>query len=51
MAIAENSVDMANDRIIICDGPGSSLEVAFLLLKCLLSSKSTQGVKNYMIYK
>ena len=47
MAIAENSIGMANDRIIICDRPGSSLEVAFLLLECLLGSKSTQGVKNW----
>lgn len=39
------------DRIISCDGPGSSLEVAFLLMECLIGPEMTQEVRNYMIYK
>jgi 4-methyl-5(b-hydroxyethyl)-thiazole monophosphate biosynthesis len=39
-----------DDRIISCDGPGSSLEVAFLLMECLIGSEMTREVKKYMIY-
>jgi 4-methyl-5(b-hydroxyethyl)-thiazole monophosphate biosynthesis len=37
-------------RIISCDGPGSSLEVAFLLMECLLGREAAQEVRHYMIY-
>ena len=39
-----------DDRIISCDGPGSSLEVVLLLMECLLGSEATKEVRNYMIY-
>jgi protein deglycase len=38
-------------QIISCDGPGSSLEVAFLLMECLLGPKTTQEVRKFMIYQ
>ena len=39
-----------DDRIISCSGPGSSLDVAFLLMECLLGSKTAQVVRKFMIY-
>ena len=39
-----------DDRIISCDGPGSSLEVIFLLMECLLGRDATKEVRRYMIY-
>lgn len=39
-----------DDRIISCRGPGSSLEVAFLLMERLMGSETAQQVKHYMIY-
>ena len=39
-----------DDRIISCDGPGSSLEVVFLLMECLLGGEATKEVRRYMIY-
>jgi 4-methyl-5(b-hydroxyethyl)-thiazole monophosphate biosynthesis len=39
-----------DDRIISCDGPGSSLEVVFLLMECLLGHEVTKEVRRYMIY-
>ena len=39
-----------DDRIISCDGPGSSLEVVFLLMECLLGAEMTQEVQRFMIY-
>jgi 4-methyl-5(b-hydroxyethyl)-thiazole monophosphate biosynthesis len=40
-----------DDRIISCSGPGSSLEVAFLLMEFLMGLETTQKVRNFMIYK
>lgn len=40
-----------DDRIISCSGPGSSLDVAFLLMECLLGTEMTEQVKHYMIYQ
>jgi len=39
-----------DDRIISCDGPGSALEVAFLLMECLLGHEMTREVRRYMMY-
>jgi hypothetical protein len=39
-----------DDRIISCDGPGSSLEVVFLLMESLLGGEATEEVRSYMIY-
>jgi 4-methyl-5(b-hydroxyethyl)-thiazole monophosphate biosynthesis len=39
-----------DDRIISCDGPGSSLDVVFLLMECLLGVEMTQEVQRFMIY-
>jgi 4-methyl-5(b-hydroxyethyl)-thiazole monophosphate biosynthesis len=39
-----------DDRIISCDGPGSSLEVMFLLMECLLGAEMTQEIRRFMIY-
>ncbi len=48
--VVERHVVM-DDRIISCDGPGSSLEVAFLLMECLIGPEMTQQVRHYMIYE
>ncbi len=39
-----------DERIISCDGPGSSLDVAFLLMECLLGPEMANEVRHYMIY-
>ena len=39
-----------DDRIISCDGPGSALEVLFLLMERLLGGEATKEVRRYMIY-
>jgi 4-methyl-5(b-hydroxyethyl)-thiazole monophosphate biosynthesis len=39
-----------DDRIISCDGPGASLDVAFLLMESLLGFETAQEVRRYMIY-
>jgi len=48
-AIAINKHVVIDDRIISCDGPGSSLDVAFLLMECLMGPKTTQEVRHYMM--
>jgi len=40
-----------DNRIISCSGPGSSLDVAFLLMDSLLGPETTQQVKHFMIYQ
>ena len=40
-AIATQKKVVIDDRIISCDGPGSSLDVAFLLMECLMGPKTT----------
>jgi 4-methyl-5(b-hydroxyethyl)-thiazole monophosphate biosynthesis len=40
-----------DDRIISCSGPGSALDVAFLLMEHLMGTKTTQEVRKFMIYK
>ena len=48
--VAKGPVVM-DDRIISCSGPGSSLEVAFLLMECLMGPEMTEQVRHYMIYR
>ena len=50
-AIVVDDPVVLDDRIISCGGPGSSLEVAFLLMKCLMGSETTQEVRKFMMYK
>lgn len=50
-AIMVNCPVVIDDRIISCSGPGSSVDVAFLLMENLLDSKTTQKVRKFMIYK
>jgi 4-methyl-5(b-hydroxyethyl)-thiazole monophosphate biosynthesis len=50
-AIVVNDPVVMDDRIISCNGPGSAVEVAFLLMKHLLGSKTAQEVRKFMIYK
>ncbi len=50
-AIVVDEPVVVDDRIISCGGPGSSLEVAFLLMKCLMGSETTQEVRKFMMYK
>lgn len=45
-----SSAVVMDNRIISCSGPGSALEVAFLLMECLLGAEITRKVKRYMIY-
>ena len=40
-----------DDRVISCSGPGSSLDVAFLLMECLLGPETARKVRHYMMYK
>ena len=46
--VVKDSVVM-DDRIISCSGPGSSLDVAFLLMECLLGAEVAERVRHYMI--
>jgi 4-methyl-5(b-hydroxyethyl)-thiazole monophosphate biosynthesis len=39
-----------DDRIISCSGPGSSLEVAFLLMELLMGPETVRNVRHYMIF-
>ncbi len=48
--IADRHVVM-DDRIISCDGPGAALEVAFLLMECLIGPEMTKEVRHYMVYR
>ncbi len=50
-AIVVDEPVVMDDRIISCGGPGSALEVAFLLMECLMGSKTTQEVRKFMMYK
>ncbi len=50
-AIATDKHVVIDDRIISCDGPGSSLEVAFLLMECLMGFETAQDVRRFMIYE
>lgn len=50
-AIATNKHVVIDDRIISCDGPGSSLDVAFLLMEYLMGTETTQEVRRFMIYE
>jgi 4-methyl-5(b-hydroxyethyl)-thiazole monophosphate biosynthesis len=48
--VVNNRHVVMDDRIISCDGPGSSLAVVFLLMECLLGAEATKEVRRYMIY-
>jgi 4-methyl-5(b-hydroxyethyl)-thiazole monophosphate biosynthesis len=50
-AIVVNGPVIMDDRIISCSGPGSAVDVAFLLMEHLLGSKTSQEVRKFMIYK
>jgi 4-methyl-5(b-hydroxyethyl)-thiazole monophosphate biosynthesis len=50
-AIVVDDPVVLDDRIISCGGPGSALEVAFLLMKCLMGSETTQEIRKFMMYK
>jgi 4-methyl-5(b-hydroxyethyl)-thiazole monophosphate biosynthesis len=50
-ATVVNSPVVIDDRIISCSGPGSAVDVAFLLMEHLLGSKTAQEVRKFMIYK
>lgn len=40
-----------DDRIISCSGPGSAVDVAFLLMEHLLDFKTAQEVRKFMMYQ
>jgi 4-methyl-5(b-hydroxyethyl)-thiazole monophosphate biosynthesis len=50
-ATVVNEPVVIDDRIISCNGPGSSLDVAFLLMECLLGLETARKVRHYMMYK
>jgi 4-methyl-5(b-hydroxyethyl)-thiazole monophosphate biosynthesis len=50
-AIVVHDPVVMDDRIISCNGPGSAVEVAFLLMEHLLGSKTAKEVRKFMIYK
>ena len=49
-AVVQNKSVVIDNRIISCKGPGSSLEVAFLLMEVLMGSSVVNEVKKYMVY-
>ena len=49
-AIVVNEPVVMDNRIISCSGPGSSIEVAYLLMEQLLGAKTAQEVRKFMIY-
>ena len=49
-AVVINEPVIMDNRIISCSGPGSSLEVAFLLIEQLMGRKTSQEVRKFMIY-
>jgi 4-methyl-5(b-hydroxyethyl)-thiazole monophosphate biosynthesis len=50
-AIVVDEPVVLDDRIISCGGPGSALEVAFLLMECLMGPESTREIRKFMMYK
>ncbi len=38
-----------DNRIISCQGPGASIDVAFLLMECLMGPETTRKVRHYMV--
>ena len=50
-AIVVNGPVVMDDRIISCSGPGSAVDVAFLLMDHLMDPKTTQEVRKFMIYR
>jgi len=40
-----------DDRIISCGGPGTSLEVAFLLMDRLMGPETVRKVRHYMLFR
>lgn len=50
-AVVQGNNVVFDNRIISCKGPGSSLDVVFLLMECLLGSHFTEEVKKYMVYE
>jgi 4-methyl-5(b-hydroxyethyl)-thiazole monophosphate biosynthesis len=50
-AIVVDKPVVIDDRIISCAGPGSALEVAFLLMECLMGPEPTREVRKFMMYK
>lgn len=50
-AIAKDRNVVLDNRIISCRGPGSSLEVVYLLMECLMGRSVSDEVKKYMCYE
>jgi len=50
-ARAVGSPVVIDDRIISCSGPGSSLEVAFMLMERLMGPETVRNVRHYMLFK
>ena len=50
-AIAQDSNVVLDNRIISCRGPGSSLEVVYLLMESLMGRSVAEEVKKYMCYE
>jgi 4-methyl-5(b-hydroxyethyl)-thiazole monophosphate biosynthesis len=40
-----------DDRIISCSGPGTSLEVVFLLMELLMGLETVRNVRHYMLFR
>jgi 4-methyl-5(b-hydroxyethyl)-thiazole monophosphate biosynthesis len=50
-AIVVDDPVVMDDRIISCSGPGAALEVAFLLMECMMGSETAQEIRRFMMYK
>ncbi len=50
-AISVDQPVVIDDRIISCGGPGVSLEVAFLLMECLMGQETVRKVRHYMLFR
>ena len=50
-AVAVDRRVVIDDRIISCAGPGTSLEVAFLLMERLMGPETVGNVRHYMLFR
>ncbi len=50
-AEAVDEAVVIDDRIISCSGPGSSLDVVFLLMERLMGLETVRNVRRYMLFR
>ncbi|MDR3568832.1 MAG: DJ-1/PfpI family protein [Syntrophobacteraceae bacterium] len=50
-ATADDGPVVIDDRIISCGGPGTAMEVAFLLMDRLIGPQTVRDVRHYMLFR